>query len=282
MTQASVSAFWNGQLMPLVDVRVSVLDRAYLFGDAAYEVIRVYRGEPWLFSEHERRLARSLAALKIDAAVTDLRGKIRQLLQRDGKTEAGVYIQVSRGEGPRSHVPPTGLRPNELIYLLAVDDQALEEKRKKGFHVGLTPDQRWGRCDVKSINLLGNTLAGADAKAKGFDDALLVDRDGYVTEGTHSSFFAVFADELVTPPLGPGLLPGITRAHLLGLAARSGLRASERRVAALELARADELFFSGTIAEIQPIVKVDGRPVGKGSPGPVTARLTQLFRAEIP
>ncbi len=281
METPSTSAFWNGRLMPLADVRVSVLDRAYLFGDAAYEVIRVYAGVPWLFPEHERRLARSLAELRIDATVRDLNGKIRRLLERDGKTDAGVYVQVSRGEAPRSHVPPLGLTANELVYLLPVDDRALEEKRQKGLSVCLAPDARWGRCDIKSINLLGNTLACADAKARGFDDALLVDRDGYVTEGTHSTFFAVTNGRLVTPPLGPGLLPGITREFLLRLAARSGVETCEARLTAVEVARAEELFFTGTLAEIQPIVRLGGAPVGNGAPGPTTLRMTQLFRAEI-
>lgn len=281
MEKHGASAYWNGRLMPLAEVRVPVLDRGYLFGDAAYEVIRVYRGKPWLFSEHERRLARSLGELGFDARVDDLEGKIERLLAADGVTDAGVYVQVSRGEAPRSHVPPVGMKANELVYLLPVNDRALEEKRKKGLSVCLQPDARWGRCDIKSTNLLGNTLAGAEAKAKGFDDALLVDRDGFVTEGTHSTFFGVFGGRLVTPPLGPGLLPGITREFLLGLAARSGIPADERRIPAAELALAEELFFTGTLAEIQPIVRLDGNPVGNGAPGPLTLRTTALFKAEI-
>lgn len=275
------SAFWNGRLMPLDEVRVSVLDRAYLFGDAAYEVIRVYRGRPWLFPEHERRLARSLAELGIAHALPRLAGQIQDLLAADGVADAGVYVQVSRGEAPRSHVPPAAMTPNELVYLLSIDDHAAEERRKNGLSVALMPDLRWGRCDIKSINLLGNTLAGAEAKKRGFDDALLVDRDHYVTEGTHSTFFAMTGGELTTPPLGPGLLPGITREFVLGLAARLGVPARERRVTAREVAQAEELFFTGTLAEIQPIVRLDGKPVGIGLPGPVTARLSAAFKSAI-
>lgn len=263
--------------MALGEVRVSVLDRAYLFGDAAYEVIRVYDGKPWLLREHEQRLERSLTELKIDARPRDLEQRIQTLLARDGKRDAGVYVQVSRGEAPRSHIPPAGMRANELIYLLDVDLAAMAKKTKDGVSVRQAPDVRWGRCDIKSVNLLGNTLIAAEVKAQGFDDAVLVDRDGYVTEGTHSTFFAIKGGVLETPPLGPGILPGITREHLLRLAEGAGVPTRERRIPARELAAMDEMFLCGTLSELQPIVRLDGQPVGKGTPGPLTSLLLDLY-----
>ncbi len=274
-------AWWNGEFLPLADVRVAATDRAYLFGDAAYEVIRVYSGLPWLMKEHQLRLAASLAALGIDASLAGFGDRVASLLERSGATDACVYVQISRGSAPRSHVPPAGMKASELIHLLDVSLPNLAEKCRVGISACLLPDLRWGRCDIKSVNLLGNTLAASEARAKGFDEAVLVDRDGLVTEGTHSSFFAVLGGELHTTPLGPAILPGITRAFLLEEARKTGLAVRERRVAAAELTTASELFLCGTLSEIVPIVKLGGAPVGAAAPGPLTVRLQQVLKAAL-
>lgn len=277
-----VPALWNGELQPLSEVRVSVLDRAYLFGDAVYEVLRVYAGQPFLLREHEDRLRRSLDGLGIDGADAELGEKIARLVAAGGPKEGLVYVQISRGEGPRSHVPPKGLTPNELLWLAPVDHAGLESKWRGGVSVLLCEDLRWGRCDVKSVNLLGNVLAAGEAKARGCEEALLVDRDGFVTEGAHTTFFGVRGSELVTTPLSPRILPGITRDFVIGLAKEQGLKLAEAKVKAAELGAFDEVFLTGTVSEIFPVVKVDGAAVGDGRPGPVTQRLHGLYRARVP
>jgi len=270
-------ALWNGSLMPLAEVRVPVLDRGYLFGDSVYEVIRLYAGRPFLLEEHERRLSRSLRELGIEAVGTGLRPKIARLVERSGIRDGSVYLQISRGVGPRSHVPPPGLVPNELLFVQELQQQILKEVGSRGIRAYLADDLRWGRCDIKTTNLLGNCLALTAAKAKGGGEALLVDRDGYVSEGTHASFFGVKGTALVTTPLTHNILPSITRAFVLELAGRNGIAACERRLAASEIADLDEAFFVGTISELTPVVQVDERVIGCGEPGVVTRRLQRLY-----
>lgn len=269
----SAWALWNGSLMPLAAVRVSPLDRAYLFGDAVYEVMRVYGRRPFMMAAHLDRLKASLDALMIVHDVSAVGERIRRLIAQAGVPEAAVYVQVSRGEGKRAHVPPAGMRPNELLWIDPLPQDYGLRKRETGVSVALIEDQRWGYCRVKSVNLLGNVLAGMEAEARGADEALLYDRDGRITEGTHASFFAVEDGALVTTPLSANILPGVTRKLLLPLARRLDIPVKERSMARAELPGMDELFFTGTLSEVLPIVAVDGVPVRNGVPGPVTRRL---------
>ncbi len=281
MTETSLWASWNGAILPLSDVRVSPLDRAYLFGDAVYEVMRVYDGRPFMLAAHLDRLRASLDALMIPADVAGLRGRLAALIAKAGVRDAAIYLQISRGEAPRSHVPPAGMRPNELAWIDPLAPDFGLSKRVKGVRVALVEDGRWHFARVKSVNLLGNVLAGMEAKARGADEALLFDRDGRITEGMHSTFFAVRGAEVLTTPLSANILPGVTRAVLLPLARGLGLAVTERSMARGELADMDELFFTGTLSEVQPIVVLDGVPVGNGEPGPVTRRLLEAMTLRV-
>lgn len=268
-------AMWNGAAQALTDVRIPALDRGFLFGDGVYEVVRAYGGKLWLWDEHEARLRRSLDGLGIAPPPAGLRARCEALLgSLPAPRDAGVYIQVTRGAPTRrSHVAETDTPPNELLFSEPLAPDFGKAKAEGGIAVRTWPDQRWGRCDLKTVNLLGNVLAAMQAKSAGADEAALVDRDGLVTEGTHSSVFFVKEGVLKTAPLTMNVLPSITRAWLLGAAERLGMTVHEEAVRADEALGCEEAFFCGTLSEVQPVVRWNGETFGGGKPGAVTRRL---------
>jgi D-alanine transaminase len=271
----------GGEILPLAEVKVSALDRGFLFGDAVYEVLRVYRGRPWLAAEHFERLRRSLAEVRIAGVDLDrLRRRMLATIAAGSYGEATVYIHVTRGAAPRRHAFPDKAAPLELLFVQDFLDPNAEGRRV-GVAAALQPDLRWGRCDIKSTNLLANVLAMQAARQAGAVEALLYLPDGRITEGSHSSLFGVKGGTLVTAANGPDVLPGVTRNLLIELAGRSGVAVEERMLHRDELARVEELFLTGTTSEVLPVVRVDGRPVGSGVPGPVTRRLQSAYREVV-
>ena len=272
----------DGVIMPLAEVRISPMDRGFLFGDAVYEVLSVLRGRPWLADQHFARLARSLNEVNIRGVdVERLRRRMTETVCTGGFADALVYIQVTRGAAPlRGHVFPADVPPLEFLYAQAFTDP-YGTARRDGVGVITRPDERWGRCDIKSTNLLANVLAKQAAKEADCYEAILYLPDGRVTEGTHSSLFGVLDDRLVTAPNGPDILPGVTRQFILGLADLLCVPVDERYLTRAELGRVSELFLSGTTSEVLPVVRVDGRAVGGGTPGPVTRRLQAAYQAEV-
>ncbi|MBX3441699.1 MAG: aminotransferase class IV [Planctomyces sp.] len=281
MTQPLL-ANWNGVEQPLDEVRVSVLDRGFLFGDGGYEVLRIYGGRLFLLDEHMQRLVRSLDKLRIAADVPRIERRLRETLAHSGVVEGMAYLQVTRGEAPRMHrFPPGNPHPNELIYIAPLAGDPYGDARETGAAVLTTPDVRWGRCDIKSINLLANCLAAQAAAEAGCQEALLVAEDGAIVEGSHTSVFGVKDGAIWTTPLGPHILPGITRGLVLRLAARAGISVVEKSLHTRELGEIDELFLTGTTSEVLPVTTVDGRPIGNGRPGPVTRRLAETYRQVV-
>ena len=271
----------NGTLMPLEEVRISALDRGFLFGDAIYEVLRVYGGRPWLVDEHLQRLQRSLESIRLGGVDVDrLRGRMRETLAQSKVREGIIYIQVTRGAAPRHHPFPKNATPLEFLYAEAWEDGYVEA-RQRGACVVTRPDIRWDRCDIKSTNLLANVLAMQDACEAGCIEALFYLPDGTLTEGTHTNLFGVRDGRLVTAPRTNEILPGITRGFLVGLARQAGVAVEERKLHRDRLDEVAELFVSGTTSEIMPVVSVDGRPIGDGSPGPVTRRLQEAYNAAV-
>jgi D-alanine transaminase len=271
----------EGQRMPLSEAKVSVLDRAFLFGDGIYEVLRVYQGKPWLEEEHFQRLARSLREVRIFGVdVERLRKHMHETIAAGPFREALVYLQVTRGAAPRSHPFPANARPLELLWVQEIGDPAARQ-RDEGVGVSLQPDLRWKRCDIKSVNLLANVMANQAAKEAGCPEAILCHEDGTVTEGSHSSLFGVLDGVIRTSPISPDILPGVTRKLVLELAGRVGAAVGEKPLHRGDLPRVSELFLSGTTLEVCPVVRVDGRPVGDGKPGPVTRRLQEAFREAV-
>jgi D-alanine transaminase len=267
----------DGVIMPLSEAKISALDRGFLFGDAVYEVLRVYGGKPWLAVEHFQRLARSLEAVRIRGVNLErLRERMTAAIAAGPFREALAYIQITRGAAPRKHTFPGGAIPLEFMYVQEFIDPYVDA-RATGVAVITQPDPRWHRCDIKSTNLLGNVLAMQAAAESGAVEALLYLPDGTMTEGTHTSFFGVMDEAVLTPPNSPAILPGITRSLVLRLAERAGLPVREQTLMHADLRRVTEIFLTGTTAEILPVVRIEGRSVGTGKPGPVTCRLQEAY-----
>jgi D-alanine transaminase len=267
--------------MPLEEATVPVLDRGFLFGDAVYEVLRIYCGRPWLLEEHFQRLARSLAALCIQGVdLARLRRRLAETIESGAFQEAIAYLQVTRGAAPRHSPFPVGIRPLEILYVQEFHDP-YREARQHGASAITHADLRWGRCDIKSTNLLGNVLAMQAAVEQGCQEALMYLPDGTLTEGTHTSFFGVLDSVVLTAPNSNAILPGITRGHVLRLTERAGVPVREQTLTRACLAKVSELFLTGTTTEVMPVIKMDGQPVGDGRPGPVTRRLQEAYAEAV-
>jgi len=267
-------AYINGKFMPLEQATVSVEDRGYQFADAVYEVVRTYCGRPFALDEHLARLFRSLAAIQLEHSFTadNLKPLIVEAIQRAGFPETLVYLQISRGVAKRHRGFPTGHEPVFVLTARALPDT--RHIREKGITVITVPDNRWGRCDIKSVGLLANVLAHHAAHQAGANDAVFVEADGAIAEATAANVFIIHNGTLLTPPEGPKILSGITRGKILEAARAAGIAAAERRVTKVELLGADEAFLSSTTAEVVPILAVDGHKIGAG---PLAPRIYDQF-----
>ncbi len=271
----------NGESLPLAKVRISALDRGFLFGDAVYEVLRVYEGRPWLEEEHFRRLERSLSAIRIAGVdLGQLRRRMYETIAAGPFRDAVVYIQITRGSALRSHPFPANAVPLEFLFVQEFLD-SYEQARRSGARVITQPDIRWGRCDIKSTNLLPNVLAMQAAKEAGSLEALLCAPDGTLTEGTHTSFFGVLEGAVLTAPNSNAILPGITRGLILRLADQASIPVREQVLKRSDLKQVSELFLTGTTSEVLPVVYVDDQPIGAGRPGPVTRRLQEAYQQAV-
>ncbi|HXQ28604.1 MAG TPA: D-amino acid aminotransferase [Gemmatimonadales bacterium] len=280
-----MTVYLNGVFLPRAKAQVSVDDRGFLFGDGVYEVTRARDGRLFEPGRHLGRLTRGLYGLGI-AWPTGLDGvaiqNISERLLRENELETGaatVYLQITRGAAERRHAfPPPDTAPTVFLAVsrLAVPD----EIRSRGASVITTPDLRWGRCDLKTINLLPNVLAKQQAVSAGAFEAILV-CDGVVTEGASSNVFAVVDGTLRTHPATERILAGITREVVLELARELGLRTRDEALPLGELRRASEVMITATTADVMPVVQVDKRPVGDGQPGPVARALQTALRARM-
>ncbi|HWE38031.1 MAG TPA: aminotransferase class IV [Isosphaeraceae bacterium] len=273
----------DGELMPADRARVPIWDRGFLFGDAVYEVMRIYGGRCWLEDEHFARLRRSLEAVAIGGVDLErLRGRVRRTIEASGIEEGTAYLHVTRGVAPRSHAfPDPPVPPTELIVIRPYDDAPTAAQRAAGVAILGRPDLRWGRCDIKSTNLLPNVLALQDARRAGCAEAVLVDAEGFVTEATHSSLVWVRGGKVEATPEGPGILPGTSRRFVERLAAAEGLEIVPARVTLDDLQRADEVMLMATTSEVLPVVRVDSSPIADGKPGPVARRLQHAHTRAI-
>lgn len=271
----------NGQFLPLEEATVSIEDRGFQFGDGVYEVIRVYGGRPFRLGLHLSRLVQSAQAisLPLPTQTQKLESLISEGLTKCNYSECKVYIQVTRGVAPRDHVFPGKSLPafvmtfREMVELPAAYIE-------HGVSVITRPDLRWGRCSIKSLNLLPNVLAKQEASQANAFEAILI-KDGVVTEGTASNVALMKNGNLVTPALSDHLLAGVTRQAIIELAKKDGLVVEERTVKEMELKEADEIFLIGTTIEVVPISKLNGKAVGDGVPGRVTQRLRKTFQSLV-
>jgi D-alanine transaminase len=274
-----VIIYLNGRFVPSEEAHLSPEDRGFLFADAIYEVVRYGGGRPYRLAEHLERMRDGLTAIRIAADPQFFPAVASRLLAENGleNDDALVYAQVSRGVAPRYHAfPPEGTPPTIFAFARRTDPAPPLE----GGRAILVPDDRWGRCDVKSVMLLANVLASQKAREAGAIEAVLV-RDGIAWEGTKSNLFARVGRVLRTAPRGPRILPGVTRAATLEAAAALGESIEERSISIEELFSADEVFLASTTLWTYPLVEIDGRRIGDGRPGPLATRLKETLQAEF-
>ncbi len=271
--------YLNGRFLPREEAKISPEDRGFLFADAIYEVARYRGGRPYRLTEHLERMRAGLTAIRIAATPDFFPEVASRLLQENGleKEDALVYAQVSRGAAPRYHsFPPEGTPPTIFAFARLTDPPPPPE----GGRAILVPDDRWGRCDVKSVMLLPNVLASQRAREANAIEAILV-KDGVAWEGTKANLFAVAGGVLRTAPRGPRILPGVTRGAALETAAQLRIPIEERPLSVEELFRADEVFLASTTLWTYSLVEIEGRRIGDGRPGPVAARLRESLQAEF-
>ncbi len=279
MTKPLPSAYFNGVLLPLSEVRISPLDRGFLFGDGVYEVIPAYGGKLFQLDAHLKRLQYSLDGIRLGNPHTNRQwtALLNNLIAQNGGGNQALYLQVTRGaDTGRDHGFPKNVPPT-VFAMCAPLAELPATLLEHGAKAVTLEDIRWQRCDIKSVSLLGNVLLRQAAVDQGCNEAVLV-RDGHATEGTASSLFIVHQDVLITPPKSADLLPSITRDLVLGLAAQHHVQHREARIPLAQLRSAQEIWFASSTREIYPVTELDGRRVGDGRPGNHWRRMYDLFQ----
>ncbi|MFH1980399.1 MAG: D-amino acid aminotransferase [Pseudomonadota bacterium] len=271
-------AYVNGKMMEIGSAVVPIEDRGYQFGDAVYEFIASYNGRLCFMEEHLDRLMRSLQGLAFPPMNRgEIRAAVLALFEKAEIPRAGLYMQISRGVSQRNHPFPDAAPVQFIMTIRAVEEKP-KSMREKGASAITVEDIRWGRCDLKTVQLLPNVLAKQKAVDAGVFDAIFVTSEGIVREATSSNLAVVKNGALITHPLTPNILPGITRMIILDICQKLGIPVEERFFNTDALYGADEAFLTGTITEVLPIVTVDGKTIGDGSVGPVTRRLYAALR----
>lgn len=271
----------NGEFINRSEAKVDIEDRGYQFGDGVYEVIRVYNGKMFTAEEHLERLLESgkKIELNISYSVEELKQLLEEMIVKN-KLELGiVYMQFTRGASPRNHAyPGADVLPAFTAYTRETSRPV--ESMKNGVKALLVEDVRWLRCDIKSLNLLGNIMAKQKAAQSGCYEAIQ-HRGDTVTEGSSSNIAIVKDGKVYTHPATNLILNGITRRKINEICHTNGIALQETAFTLEDLKLADEAFMSSTSVEITPIIEIEGKPVGSGSPGPVTKALQDLFEKEI-
>jgi D-alanine transaminase len=280
MSDDDLLAYVNGRYLPRGEATLPIMDRGLLFGDSVYEVIPVYGGYPFRVEHHLRRLDRSLASIRMENPLDHAawQAVFRELTRQLPGQDQSIYLQVTRGHYPvRKHPIPAEVRPNVFAYTAPLPGHS-PEALARGMTVITLDDIRWHKCDIKATTLLANVLARAQAEQEGADEAILV-RDGAAMEGTASNLFIVSNGLLITPPDSPELLPGVTRDLVLELASEDGIPYAQASIGLPELERADEVWMTSSTREVGSVVRLNGRPVGEGTPGPMWNRMHHLYQA---
>lgn len=276
-------AYVNGRYGSIQEPAVAIEDRGYQFADGVYEVIKAVGGQPLDLDRHMARLKRSLGELDIDMPMSEaaLLLVIQETVRRNRLKHAIIYVQVSRGVAPRNHLYPKSARP-VLVVTVRRAPFPSDVELANGCKVVSLPDNRWARCDIKSISLLPNTMAKQSAKLQGAREAMFVDSDGMVTECSSSNAYIVDRDgRLITRPLGEEILGGVTRSVLLEMARDHGIELIERAFSLAEAKAAREAFLTSTSSLVMPITQIDDQVIGNGMPGSVTQSLLESYQTKI-
>lgn len=270
-------AYYNGNYLPVEKISISPFDRGFLFSDGVYEALRTYNRKLFMLKNHLDRLKYSLEQTNINFIEFDKLEKIIfACAEKNNFThDFSTYIQITRGISfPRTHHYNNQIKPNLLIYTTELKKR--EHELNNGVSIILERDLRWNRCDIKSISLLPNVMANQNAFIKGCYEAVFY-RDNFITEGSHTNFFAVKNGKVITAPLSNFILNGVTRNIVFRLCNENNIPVEEEYILLAEIFNYDEFFLTGTTTEITPVVKIDNNIIGNGSPGLLTKKIQKLF-----
>lgn len=276
-------AYVNGQFLPAENAVISINDRGLQFGDSVYEVIKAYGDKPVLMKEHILRLERSAKALGIslEGVVEEIDRLVPEGLKQTAFPQTIIYIQLTRGTQPRNLIVDKTIKPN-LIATFRPYGLDLTSMRSNGIKVSLYPDIRWGHCDLKTTNLLGNVLMKNKANDEGCFEAILYTDDGRVSEACSSSVFVVKNGVLLTTPASENILPGVNRKYVIDtVAPQLGIPVREEHTLKDDLFTADEVFLTSTTFLVMPVIEVAGQQIANGEPGSVTMSLVKQFEKNI-
>jgi D-alanine transaminase len=279
-----MTAYLNGQFLPIEEAKISPLDRGFLFGDGAYEVIPVYSRRPFRIGEHLTRLQQTLDGIRLPNphSLNQWRALVERIIAENSFDDQSVYIQVTRGaDSKRDQAFPIGVAPTTFIFTAPLITPTTEQ-RASGIAAVSALDNRWLRCDLKTVALLANVLLRQQAVDVGCVETIML-REGFLTEGAASNIFVVKDGLLLAPPKDHRMLAGITYDVVLELAAKHGMPHAVREISDAELRIADELWMTSSTKEVLPITTLDGQPVGHGSmagkPGPAAKQMAVWYGA---
>jgi D-alanine transaminase len=274
--------YLNGRYLPLDEAKISVLDRGFIYGDGVYELVPVYRRQPFRMAQHLARLQRSLDGIRLANPHTDAEWAsiIGTLVAKQPFDDQGVYFQVTRGVAKRDHAFPQGVPPTVFMMSNPLPTPT-DEQFAKGVAVVTAEDNRWHRCDLKTISLVGNVLMRQLAADSGAVETVMF-RDGFLTEASASNVLTVIGGRIIAPPKDRMILPGITYGAAEEFAREAGLPFEIRPIARAEALAADEWWLTSSTKEVLAITTVDGRPFGGGAPGPMFRKMHALFQQHKP
>ena len=280
----SRTVYLNGEFLDENEAKVSIFDRGFLMADGVYEVTSVINGKLIDFDGHAVRLERSMKELMMDSAISkeNLLEVHRQLIVKNDLNEGMIYLQITRGSpNDRDFVfpDPKKVKPTIVLFTQSNSNMVQNPKAKIGMKVVSIPDERWGRRDIKTVQLLYPSMGKMIAKSQGADDAWMVE-DGMVTEGTSNNAYIVKDDTIITRELSNDILHGITRAAVLRFANEAQMTVEERNFSIEEAKNADEAFITSASTFVMPVVNIDGVDVGTGKPGKIAARLREIYLEE--
>lgn len=282
MIDADRVVFLNGELVALTEAKIPVLDRGFIFGDGVYEVIPIYARQPFRMAQHMKRLQHSLDGIRLPNphAAGEWERLVGELVSRQPFPDQAVYLQVTRGVARRDHAFPQGVTPTVFMMSNPLTVPTTEQV-ERGVAVITAQDNRWLRCDLKTTSLLGNVLMRQLAVDHGVVETVMF-RDGHLTEASASNVLVVHSGAIVAPPKDNLILPGITFDATLEAARGAGLPVEVRPILQAEALAADEMWLSSSTKEVLAVTRVDDKPFGGGSPGPVFRRVWQAFQRMKP
>ncbi len=277
-----MTVYLNGQFLPLEDAKVSVLDRGFIYGDGVYELVPAYGRKPFRMPHHLRRLQHSLDGIRLANPHTDAEWErlIAELIARQQFADQAVYLQITRGVAKRDHAFPKDVPPTVFMMSNPLPVPTREQV-EQGVAVVTAEDNRWRRCDLKTISLVGNVLMRQLAADQGAIETVMF-RDGFLTEASASNVLIVKDGTIIAPPKDNLILPGITYDAALEFAQQAGMPLVVRPIPKTEALVADEMWLSSSTKEVLAITRVDGKPFAGGVPGPVFRKLWAIFQANKP